>query len=146
MSSFWKSLLKLMGIFLYFSNPYHPQIDGQIKVLNCILRNMSRTQVKPFVKWDIILSKIEFEFNCFKNRSRGFSHFEILTGENPQGPLDLIHLLDIGKLHMKAADWVDHLKAIQLQARANIEHCYDKYKEHADHHKREVTYQVGDLA
>ena len=92
MSSFWKNLWKMTDTTLKFSSPYHPQTNGQNEVVNRILGNMLRTQVKSFGKWDVVLPKIEFEFNCLKKRSTGFSPFEILLGKNPQGPLDLIPL------------------------------------------------------
>lgn len=73
-------------------------------MINKTLGNMLRTQVQSFGKWDVVLSKIEFKFICSKNRSTGFSPFEILMGKNPQVPLDLIPFPNIGKGPKKAED------------------------------------------
>lgn len=40
MSHFWKSLWERMGTNLNFSSAYHPQMDGQIEVVNWSLGNL----------------------------------------------------------------------------------------------------------
>lgn len=65
---------------------------------------MLHVQVKSISKWDVVLQKAEFEFNCSNNRRIEFAPTEILLGKNPQGPLDLIPLLKtvrISKLYMR---------------------------------------------
>lgn len=54
----------MMGTTLEFSNPYHPYVIKQTKVVSCILENMLRTQIKTFGKWDVVFPKIALECNC----------------------------------------------------------------------------------
>ena len=44
-SYFWKTFWKLFDTTLKFSYVFHPQIDGQIEVVNCSLRDMLRCLV-----------------------------------------------------------------------------------------------------
>ncbi|GKA93365.1 reverse transcriptase, partial [Tanacetum coccineum] len=55
LSNFWKSLFKLLKVELKMSTAYHPQTDGQTKVVNkcleCFLRCMSGERPKEWVQW-----------------------------------------------------------------------------------------------
>ena len=61
---------------LNFSSAYHPQTDGQTKVVNQSLGNLLRCLAGEHVKsWDQKLSQAEFAHNRAVNRSTGFSPF-----------------------------------------------------------------------
>lgn len=45
---FWKTLWKRLGTNLSFGSAYHPQIDGQTKVVNRSLGNMLRCLTKEY--------------------------------------------------------------------------------------------------
>ena len=55
---FWKALWKKMGTKLKFSSTFHPQIDGQIEVVNRSLDNFLRCLVgnKPS-NWEMVLAQ-----------------------------------------------------------------------------------------
>ena len=97
MSHFWKSLWEKMGTKLNFSSAYHPQIDGQTKVVNRSLGNLLRSLAgnKP-KQWDLALSQAEFAYSRSKNRTTQLSPFEIVYGQNPSGVLDLAPIPRIG--------------------------------------------------
>ena len=65
-----------MDIELKFSSTFHPQIYGQIEVVNKILCNLLRCLVgdKPS-NWDTVLAQVEFVFNNYMNRSIGKTSF-----------------------------------------------------------------------
>lgn len=54
-STFWKELMKLVGIEIDHITSYHPQINGQTKIVNKwledYLRNYMLGQQKAWVKW-----------------------------------------------------------------------------------------------
>ena len=53
---FWKTLWHLMGTLLKFFTAYHPQIDGQIEVVNKSLGNLLRCLVGDSPgDWDLVL-------------------------------------------------------------------------------------------
>ena len=60
---FWKTLWKTMGTELKFSSTFHPQTDGQTKVVNRSLGNLLRCLVgnKPR-NWEMVLAKFEFAY------------------------------------------------------------------------------------
>jgi hypothetical protein len=78
---FWRTLWKNMGTNLMFSSTYHPQMDGQTKVVNRSLGDLLRSLVvEHHSSWDKILPQAEFSYNDSVNRSTGKSPFQIIYG------------------------------------------------------------------
>lgn len=78
---FWRSLWKLLKTSLNMSSVYHPQTDGQPKVINRSLGNMLRCMVGDNIKsWDSIFCQAEFVHNHAHNRSLGFNPFKVVYG------------------------------------------------------------------
>jgi hypothetical protein len=83
---FWRTLWKKLRTNLAFSSTYHPQIDGQTKVLNRSLGDLLRSLVmEHHSSWDQILPQAEFAYNDSVNRSIGKSPFQILYGTQSRG-------------------------------------------------------------
>ena len=58
-----------MDIDLNFSSTFHPQIDGQTKVVNRSLSNLSRCLVgAKLSNWDMVLAQARFAYNNNVNR------------------------------------------------------------------------------
>jgi hypothetical protein len=69
---FWRNLWKKLGTSLSFSSSYHPQTDGQTKVVNKSLGDLLRSLVtEHHSQWDHILPQVEFAYNDSINRSTG---------------------------------------------------------------------------
>nr|GEV61663.1 putative reverse transcriptase domain-containing protein [Tanacetum cinerariifolium] len=95
LSHFSRSLWKMVNTQLNFSSAYHPQTDGQTKVVNRFLGNLLRCLVGDHVKaWDQKLCQAEFAHNHAVNRSTGFSLFQLVYSAQPRGPLDLTNPQD----------------------------------------------------
>jgi hypothetical protein len=56
MGHFWRKLWKKLGTNLFFSLAYHPQMDGQIEVVNISLGDLLRSLVaEHHSSWDNVL-------------------------------------------------------------------------------------------
>ena len=83
-----------VGTKLLFSTTCHPQIDGQIEVVNRTLSTLLRTILQKNLKnWEDCLPFIEFAYNRSIHSTSNFSPFEIVYGFNPLAPLNLLPLL-----------------------------------------------------
>ena len=102
MGHFWRNLLKKLGTNLNFSSTYHPQTNGQTKVVNRSLVNILRSLVSEHPKqWDQVLAHAEFAYNDSPNRSTGLSPFQILHRMHPKG---IYELRNLGKQEVKSVD------------------------------------------
>jgi len=57
-------------------------------------------------QWDKVLFYAEFAFNRTPNRSTGFSPFEVVCGQVPNGVLELTPLLSFGKKNRMLMIWL----------------------------------------
>jgi hypothetical protein len=73
---FWRTLWKKLGTNLAVSSSYHPQMDGQMEVVNRSLGDLLRSlATEHHSSWDQILPQEEFAYNDLVNRRTGKSPF-----------------------------------------------------------------------
>nr|GEU48200.1 putative reverse transcriptase domain-containing protein [Tanacetum cinerariifolium] len=119
LSHFWRSLWKMVNTQLNFSSAYHPQTDGQTKVVNRSLDSLLRCLVGDNVKaYDQKLCQAEFVHYHAVNRSTGFSPFQ---------------------------DFVEGLHDVHKVVRDNLVHANSKYKQDADQKRWHVDFEIGDF-
>ena len=71
-----------MDTKLNFSTAYHPQMDGQTKIVNQVLEDMLWMYVRDHPnKWEYYFHLVEFAYNNHYNASTKLSSFEILYGK-----------------------------------------------------------------
>lgn len=146
MSFFWKSLWKLVGTKLLFSTSYHPQTDGQTEVTNRTLGALLRGLVNKTQKdWDVKLAHAEFAYNRSPTYATKHSPFEVVYGENPKLPIDLIPIPKGELIHVDAKAKWEAMHKLHAQVRARIEKVNHKYREHANKHRRQPEFKVGEL-
>nr|GFC27628.1 DNA/RNA polymerases superfamily protein [Tanacetum cinerariifolium] len=124
---------------------YHPETDGQTKVVNRSLGNLLRCLVENKPKqWDLVLPFAEFTFNNSKNRTTQRSPFEIVHVLSPYSVTDLAPIPNLGKANVKADEFAEHIKNIHEEVKLQVEAHNAKYKKAADLHRRKVVFEDGD--
>ena len=75
------------------STTFHPQSNGQTKVVNRTLENLLRTLIGEHIgNWDLNLAIAEFPYNTYVNRTTGKSPDEIVYDFRLKQHVDLISL------------------------------------------------------
>nr|GEW01341.1 reverse transcriptase [Tanacetum cinerariifolium] len=91
LSQFWKSLFKVLKVQLKMFTAYHPQTNGQSKVVNkcleCYLRCMTGEKPNEWMQW---LSLAKFWYNTNFHTSINITPFKAVYGQNP--PIHLPYL------------------------------------------------------
>lgn len=92
MSEFWKELFKQLGVSTCTSSMYHPQTDGQTKVVNRWLETYLRCMMaeRPS-SWAKCLPLAEWWYNMSFHSTINMSPFEELYGFSP--PLRVMYLV-----------------------------------------------------
>ena len=130
---FWKTLWKKIGTELKFSSTFHPQTDGQTEVVNRSLSNLLRCLVgNKLSNLEMVLSQAKFAFNNSVNRSTGKTPFEIVTGMQPRGVLDLRDVTGEEKKSTAREEFADFMESLHKEVKLRLEQSNQKYKENAD--------------
>jgi hypothetical protein len=142
-SRFWKSLFTLCGTKLNFSTSHHPQTDGQSERMIRVVEDVLRTQINGDEQsWLKHLTSIEIAINNSLQSSTLQSPFFLNYGHHPQFTLNISHT------QTNNAAATDVAKSIQdnlNRAKFNLEQATIRQKHYADQHRRELTFQLGDL-
>jgi hypothetical protein len=143
---FWRTLWKKLGTNLMFSSAYHPQTDGQTKVVNRSLGDLLRSLVtEHHSSWDSILPQAEFSYNDSVNRSTGKSPFQIVYGMQPIGVSELRDLEQTATSSARAEEFTKAMKELHSQVKERLLKSSQEYKRRADQHRRQLQFEVGDL-
>ena len=135
-----------MGTLLKFSTTCHPQTDGQTEVTNPTLGTLLRALVKKDIKaWDELLPHAEFAFNRVPSKATGLSPFQIVYGQNPKAPLDLIPIPTPTKFSWEAEKRSKEIQDLHSHIRERLEKSNAHAMSQANKHKKNVQYQPGDL-
>ena len=84
LSSFWHELFRLCGTRLRMSTTYHPQSDGQTKVMNQVLEQYLRSFIhEQLTTWYRYLTLAEWCYIISLHSSSGLTPFEVIYGKPP---------------------------------------------------------------
>jgi len=82
-SHFWRTLWRKLGTHLLLRTTYHPQINGQTKVVNRSLGSLLRSFVEKNIRdWDLVLPQVEFAHYHSTYQSTSYSPFQVVYGQN----------------------------------------------------------------
>ena len=141
---FWKTLWCKLGTKLLFSTTCHPQIDGQIKLVNITLSTLLRAIIKKNIKiWEDCLPHVEFAYNRTIHSATKFLPFEIVYGFNPLTPLDLSHLPMFEHANLDDKKKTEFVKQIHEKARLNIKRRTEQYAKQAKKRHRQDVFEPG---
>ncbi|RDX93872.1 hypothetical protein CR513_23808, partial [Mucuna pruriens] len=115
---FWRTLWNKLETKLLFSSVAHPQIDGQIEVVNRILATLIRAIIQKNLKnWEKCLPYVEFAYNRIVYSTSSYSPFKIVY---------------------------EFVKELHAKVRANIEKMNEQYSKQANKGHVKVTFEPGD--
>jgi hypothetical protein len=138
-----KEMCKWIGTKLATSTIYHPQIDGQIEIVNKwvegYLRNYVGGQQCTWVRW---LHTGEYCYNTTYHMSIRMSPFRALYGYNAPSFVETV----FGDNRVPGAkDWVEESQRILQAVRENLQTTQNQQKIYADRQRVERNFEVGDL-
>jgi hypothetical protein len=142
---FWRALWKCLGTQLTMSTAFHPQTDGQTERANRTLEEMLRSYVSFQQKdWDEHLVAAELAFNASKHASTGFTPFYLNGGREVSVPLDLAIEEARTTRQPDAAARIQQLHRDLETAKEHLLKAQQRQAHHADKHRREMRFAVGD--
>ena len=142
LSEFWQELFALQGCTLNLSTAYHPQSDGQTRVVNRCLETYLRcmTSDKPHL-WSKWLPLAEYWYNTNYHSATQITPYEVVYGQPP--PVHLPYLAGESKVQVVAKCLEDREKMI-LILKFHLLRAQHRMKQHADKHRSERSFELGD--
>lgn len=142
MSLFWKELFKLQGTQLLRSTAYHPQTDGQTKIVNksveLYLRCFIHGKPKTWIKW---LPWAEFCHNTAYHTAGKTTPFKALYERDPP------RVIKVQKGDTSVSALEDQLlerDAILEDLKGHLLQAQQRMKAMADKNKRNVDFKEGE--
>lgn len=137
--------MKLFGTHLKFSSTFHPQSDGQTKVVNRSLGNLPRCLVgdEPNT-WNLVLATTKFAYNEAMNKSTGKSPFEVLHGGVPGLRIDLVSLPIDSRLAESPETFAKHIHDVRTDVQQKFAQSNENYKLIVNVHRRKLEFNEGD--
>jgi hypothetical protein len=143
LSNFWKELFRVQGTTLKYSSAYHPETDGQTKVVNRSLETYLRCFASEHPrKWYKFLHLAEYWHNSTFHSAIKMSPFEALYGRKPPTVLDYVHGSSINSdLEQTLAERQKIINTLK----ENLKRSRHKMEAQANKKRKNCTFTPGDL-
>lgn len=116
------------------STVFHPQMDGQMEVVNRIPGNMLCSLVKSASAWELVLTQSKFSYNNSFNLFTGLSPFQICTCYKAPTAWNLAPLPPTSPAGAPASEFALYIKTIHKEVRKQLE-TYASVKAQVDPHQ-----------
>jgi hypothetical protein len=141
-STFWKELMRLMGVKLHMTTAFHPQSDGQSeaanKVIAMYLRCFTGDRPRDWLRW---LPWAEYTYNTAYQSSLRDTPFHVVYGRHPPS----LRSYEAGDTRVAAvAKTMAERAAFLDEVRRHLEQAQAVQKQFYDAKHRAVSYKVGD--
>ena len=149
LSTFWRTLWSLLGCQLRFSTAFHPQTDGQTKVVNRTLVHSLHSYFAKNKQWDIYLHIIHHSYNRATHSSTSFSPFEVCFGFQPLAPSEMPLTLAPSTTHQQqeqqlAQRYIHNLSQRHTQVAVALQAAQDRAKQRHDTQCTPLFFHPGD--
>lgn len=147
-SDFWRGLHRLMGTKLNMSTAGHPQTDGQSENANKTIEDMLRAYCCSHGdNWDLHLTNCEFAYNDSVHASTGYTPFQLVQGRHPRVPLTTyVKPLTSGSETEQVQAYMARIRRDWTLAKEAMLKAQQRQMRNANKHRRQYTFEVGDLA
>jgi len=142
-SSFWREFFRLHGTSLKMSTSYHPQTDGQSKIVNKCLETYLRcfSQDRP-TQWSSWLPWAEYWYNTSWHASIKLTPYEAVYGVPPPRLLSYVP----GMTQVDAVEEVLRTRQqILTLLQHNLQHAQQRMKRYSDLKRTERSFEVGQM-
>lgn len=141
-STFWMEIFKLQGTKLSYSTAYHPQTDGQSKIVNKYLENYLRCFMGDRPKdWSQWVPLAEWWYSTNFHASSKLIPYEIVYGQLPPKLLPY----EVGTTQVVAVDMVLCTREQTLQLlKENLLNAQHRMKHYSGLKRSERAFKVGD--
>jgi len=142
-SAFWHELFCLQGTTLKFSTSYHPQTDGQTKIVNKCLETylccFVQDNPKTWIQW---LPWAEYCYNTSWHSSIKMTPYEAIYGVPPPRLLGYVP----GTTRVEVVDDVlRNREQILTLLQQNMKHAQQRMKRYADLQRTERELELGQM-
>ena len=148
-SAVFREAMKLLGVRLSRSSPYHPQGAGQVERCNRTLRAMLAAYAEGHPnQWDETLQLVMMAYRSAVHESTGETPNRLMFGREVRLPLDMAFGIPVSDSPVEttyAAQVACVLTESHDKVRAKMGVTMRRQKEYYDRSSREATYEVGDV-
>ena len=142
-SSFWRELFGISGTTLRMSTAYHPQFDGQTKVMNRTIEQYLKSFVhnQP-TEWYKFLALAEWAYNTSQHSDTSVTPYEVVYGKPPPS---IPSYLMSSSCNDAVQTMILTREEIHATLKCKLLKAQDTMKHFADKKRRDVQYEVGQM-
>jgi len=148
-SDLFSEVCKLLEVDKLHTTPYHPQTNGCVERFHLTLNRMLGKVVSENQKdWDSHLPAVLCAYRASKHKSTGFTPYELVMGQKPRMPIDIVLGNKDRPKHGTYVDYVEDLRERLIKshqiARKHLGTAADRRKQEYDLKVKARLFQVDE--